>query len=665
MVARSLVLCGFAWSEQPRCHIHFILTLFQQLTTGVVAVIDDKSKLKMLQVDRQLNRSDLFLKISTDEHFFWFGKGKSKADYALIADRLRMARMKRCTSGRNCHGRLEPELIVLPDADDSELDIDSDESVELLADGEEENFSSDEETPIEASERRRKRTFNFKWKSQRFVNRDVPWTEEDSMDESASDEQEKSPVDYFRYFITKDAIRLITERTNIHAAQKKSKFRTTETEVETFLGVLLKMGVVALPQFKMYWSADFRVDSIANSMSRNRFIELLRFLHFNDNEQAVLDRHHPSYDTFYKVRPLLDLFLQSCRGLKNEEKHSIGQSVIPFKGRCGIRQPLPCKPNKWEIKIYVRCGASGLLYDFLFCDDNEVEVEMSSGFVSGDVVLKLCETLPKHANHKVYFDSHFNFLEVQVMLKEMGIWSTGTLRSNRLRGAKLEDDSYLKRRGRGSYAAVTDPRHGVGIVKWLDNRPVILSSTFVGTDPVVEKQMYDMKRKTFIQVPVPQIVNDYRQSMGGVHISNMLNGLYKLDHKSKKWHRRILYWLLSSAVANAWLIYRKDVEEFSGSSEKPLNLLDFTISVASSLCHAEEAAELVRRGPKSRLSTSPTADGTTRGTPILTRSLAADLRYDEVSHWPLFSEKRMRCKLCSKIVQISCSKCQSYWLIKY
>ncbi|KAL1246259.1 PiggyBac transposable element-derived protein [Trichinella spiralis] len=398
------------------------------------------------------NAQDLHDRNCSDyEHFFWFGKGKSKADYALIADRFRMARMKRCTSGRNCHGRLEPELIVLPDADDSELDIDSDESVELLADGEEENFSSDEETPIEVSERRRKRTFNFKWKSQRFVNRDVPWTEEDSMDES--DEQEKSPVDYFRYFMTKDAIRLITEYTNIYAAQKKSKFRTTETEVETFLGVLLKMGVVTLPQFRMYWSAYFRVDSIANSMSRNRFIELLRFLHFNDNEKAVLDRHHPSYDTFYKVRPLLNLFLQSCRGLKNEEKHSIGKSVIPFKGRCGIRQPLP---------------------------------------------------------------------------------------------------------------------------------------------------------------------------------------------------------------SNAWLIYRKDVEEFSGSSEKPLNLLDFTISVASSLCHAEEASELVRRGPKSRLSTSPTADGTTRGTRILTRSLAADLRYDEISHWPLSSEKRMRCKLCSKIVQFSCSKCQVF-----
>ncbi|KRX13983.1 hypothetical protein T07_6109 [Trichinella nelsoni] len=37
MVAQSLVLCGFAWSEQLRCHSHFILTPFHQLTTGVVA----------------------------------------------------------------------------------------------------------------------------------------------------------------------------------------------------------------------------------------------------------------------------------------------------------------------------------------------------------------------------------------------------------------------------------------------------------------------------------------------------------------------------------------------------------------------------------------------------------------------------------------------------
>ncbi|KAL1246258.1 ATP-dependent zinc metalloprotease FtsH [Trichinella spiralis] len=46
------------------------------------------------------NAQDLHDRNCSDyEHFFWFGKGKSKADYALIADRFRMARMKRCTSG--------------------------------------------------------------------------------------------------------------------------------------------------------------------------------------------------------------------------------------------------------------------------------------------------------------------------------------------------------------------------------------------------------------------------------------------------------------------------------------------------------------------------------------------------------------------------------------
>ena len=40
------------------------------------------------------------------------------------------------------------------------------------------------------------------------------------------------------------------------------------------------------------------------------------------------------------------------------------------------------------------------------------------GFVVGDIVLRLCSTLPKQLTFKVYFDNYFTFVEVLMKPKE-------------------------------------------------------------------------------------------------------------------------------------------------------------------------------------------------------------------------------------------------------
>ncbi|KRY45111.1 hypothetical protein T03_5394 [Trichinella britovi] len=58
--------------------------------------------------------------------------------------------------------------------------------------------------------------------------------------------------------------------------------------------------------------------------------------------------------------------------------------------------------------------------------------------------MKLCEHLPKQQNHKLCFDNYFNFIELQLRLKEQGIWTCGTIRSNRLRGCPFLSEQALK-----------------------------------------------------------------------------------------------------------------------------------------------------------------------------------------------------------------------------
>ncbi|KRZ85083.1 hypothetical protein T08_4086, partial [Trichinella sp. T8] len=61
----------------------------------------------------------------------------------------------------------------------------------------------------------------------------------------------------------------IVEQSHVYAAQCNSNFQITETELETFIGTLLKMGLVPKPRYSMYWSTELRCDAIVDAMSRN------------------------------------------------------------------------------------------------------------------------------------------------------------------------------------------------------------------------------------------------------------------------------------------------------------------------------------------------------------------------------------------------------------
>ncbi|KRZ50731.1 hypothetical protein T02_9965, partial [Trichinella nativa] len=130
-------------------------------------------------------------------------------------------------------------------------------------------------------------------------------------------------------------------------------YTITETELETFLGTLLKMGLVPKPRYSMYWSMELRCDAIVDAMSGNRFHE------------------------------------------------SIDEEIIPYKGRNKLKQYIPKKPKKWGIKVNARTGMSGLLYDFCFYEGKVPRVKKPSGCLTFDIVMKLCEIIKKrHPHHR-------------------------------------------------------------------------------------------------------------------------------------------------------------------------------------------------------------------------------------------------------------------------
>ena len=91
-----------------------------------------------------------------------------------------------------------------------------------------------------------------------------------------------SPFKVWHHFFTEDMIEYIARNTNLYANRdcNNRKFVVSAIEVRMFLGILLLSGYHTLPQTSNYWSTqpDLGVPAVYNVMTKNRFIEIKRYL---------------------------------------------------------------------------------------------------------------------------------------------------------------------------------------------------------------------------------------------------------------------------------------------------------------------------------------------------------------------------------------------------
>jgi hypothetical protein len=90
---------------------------------------------------------------------------------------------------------------------------------------------------------------------------------------------------------------------------------------------------------------------------------------------------------------------------------------------------------------------------------------------------------------------------------------------------------------------------------WQDTKAVCVLSNF--HDP--ESQGTVNRRSGMnIQRPVvvPKMLRDYQKNMKGVDLCDQMVGYYLLNHRSKKWWRRIFFYLMEVSAYNAYIMAR-------------------------------------------------------------------------------------------------------------
>lgn len=216
-------------------------------------------------------------------------------------------------------------------------------------------------------------------------------------------------------------------------AQTGKSMLTKATKLKQFFGINLLMGCITYPRLNMYWRKGIELSAISTCMPRDRFLALRSNLHFVDTVNIPKDAET---NKLWKVQPVIDAVRNRCMELPRDSgTYSIDEQMIPFTGRCHLKQYVKNKPRPVGLKNFVITTSSGLVLDFEIYQGKFTSLCNPELGLGPSVVMRLVRSLPPRS--WVYFDRYFTTIPLLEKLHENNIEGTGTIMTNRIRDVKL------------------------------------------------------------------------------------------------------------------------------------------------------------------------------------------------------------------------------------
>ncbi|KAJ1186065.1 hypothetical protein NDU88_002850 [Pleurodeles waltl] len=259
------------------------------------------------------------------------------------------------------------------------------------------------------------------------------------------------PVNFFHLFMDNVFLEEIVEQTNVYAeqylrdnaARLRPQSRATQwvhtylEEMKKFLGLTFLMVLIKKLSLASYWSTSplMATAIFPAIMTRNRYLLLLRMLHFVDSALA-LPRDHLDCDRLLKIRPVLDHFVDCFSEVYVPGKEiSMDESLVFFKGRLVFKQYIPSKRARYGIKLYMLSESStGCVYNFRVYTGRDSSIDPpgcpATFGVSEKIVWELGRQL-FNKDHHLYIDNFYTGVKLFKELFRVDTVACGTIRSNR------------------------------------------------------------------------------------------------------------------------------------------------------------------------------------------------------------------------------------------
>lgn len=444
---------------------------------------------------------------------------------------------------------------------------------------------------------------NPKWSSRKgqfsFDIAPVPELLHEKQEKLFNDLKNHTPLQLFELFFDPEMYAHIINETNRYAQQLNSSFKLDWAHLRRFIGIMILSGYHTLPALRDYWSnqPSLGVTIVKQTMPRNKFVDIKRFIHFCDNN--TLDKN----DKLTKIRPLFELANKKFRQFGCwAEALSIDEQMVPYFGRNSCKMYIRNKPIRFGYKIWCLCSAEGYLFQSIPYAGASDNYNRQVG-LGADVVLRLLEIVENPQCHRVFFDNYFTSYYLMCLLNEKRFCATGTARSNRIAHAPLKTGKAL---ARGTHDFAFDATNSILFCRWSDNSEVTVATNFDQIEPTSKVKRWKKQIKKYENHDQPLLIRNYNQGMGGVDLHDNAVENYRINIRGKKWYWPFWIAILSSSIVNAWKLHCFLCKY---ETKKSMPQKEFRVLIAEQLLLTSDSAEAQDSGDEFQPESLPKVSG--------------------------------------------------------
>lgn len=154
----------------------------------------------------------------------------------------------------------------------------------------------------------------------------------------------------------------------------------------------------------------------------------------------------------------------------------------------------------------------------------------------------------------MFTDRYYTSIPLAQALSEHDTAFTGTSNKNR---AELPDEIRVMSRLKGGEVMAYRTPKLLALAWQAEKRkkPVFMVSTEASASLVTVEPPNAHKSPT----QKPSVVDLYNHNMNGVDIADQHSVYYAFQRKTRKWWRKVFFWLVETTVVNSYVIYKESV----------------------------------------------------------------------------------------------------------
>ena len=245
------------------------------------------------------------------------------------------------------------------------------------------------------------------------------------------------PYSAFKLFFNETMLRHVQKCTQTEARRQTNSpnWAISIDELEIFLGICYARGVLSqnIP-LKKLWSNDWGCPLVQKAMTRDRFLDILRYLRFDDKSTR---KSRLATDKFALASSLWEPFIENCKkSYIPSENVTVDEQLFPTKSRCPFTQYIASKPDKFGIKFFLLADVETKFicngFPYLGKDDSRPRDES----LATHVVTSLTSEI-RNNGHTVTCDNFFTSIDLAKKLSKEWNFDRWNDEKNEKRTSKL------------------------------------------------------------------------------------------------------------------------------------------------------------------------------------------------------------------------------------